>query len=138
VSDPHQPFNDKDFHAFADGRLPAERAASVKARLAGDPTAWEQVASWQRQNELIGRLYGGPGPHLLPVRLRPELMRRGRRRMLRRMAAAAAVGLLAGGSSSWLAQWFSRECSDEQLNIVMEAAKAYWRSAEAVSFKVRR
>jgi anti-sigma factor RsiW len=136
VSDPLQPFDREDLHAFVDGRLPAERAGLVKAWLARNPAAREQAASWQRQNDLIGRLYGGPGPHLLPVRLRPELMRRGRRRMLQRMAAVAAVALLVGSGTGWLVRGLSWDRSDEQLIVALQAARAYWKSAEDVSFEV--
>jgi anti-sigma factor RsiW len=125
-----------DLHAFADGRLPAERISAIKAWLAQDPAAREQVASWHRQNELIGRLYGKNGPDLLPVRLRPEFMRRGRRRMLKRMAAGVAAGLLVGGGIGWVARGIGSESLGGPLSLAQQAAKLHRSTPSAFSFTV--
>ena len=135
MSDVPEPLDEEDLHGFADGQLSPERMALVRAWIGRDPVARDQVENWRRQNKLIRQLHGRYGPELLPTRLRPELMRRGRRRMLQRMTAAVVVGLLAGGGAGWLARGLDRNGSDEAFDIALEAARAYRNSTNAVSFE---
>ncbi|MGH8782256.1 anti-sigma factor family protein [Paraburkholderia sp.] len=76
--------------AFVDGELPETDRAALRERVATDPQAAAQVASWRAQKAALQALCGEPAEHARPfVVLRPRVSR------WRRVALAAcwvAVG----------------------------------------------
>ncbi len=104
MTEPAGPADDAELHAWADRRLGEERRAAVAAWLETHPEDRRRVNEWQRQNELIERLWGGVAMEPVPARLTiASLLRRSWRS--RAMATAAALALLAvGAAGGWLAR----------------------------------
>jgi anti-sigma factor RsiW len=101
---PPGPVDDAELHAWADRRLGEARLAAVAAWLEAHPEDRRRVNEWQRQNELIERLWGDVALEPVPPRLSiGRLLRRGWRS--RALATAAAVALLvAGAAGGWVAR----------------------------------
>lgn len=104
MTEPPGPVDDAELHAWADRRLGEERRAAVAAWLEAHPEDRRRVNEWQRQNELIERLWGGVAMERVPARLTiASLLRRSWRSRV--MATAAALALLAvGAAGGWLAR----------------------------------
>ncbi len=99
-----RPICEDDLHAWADGRLDAERRAEVEAWLAEDPARAERVADWRADAQLLRAAYDPVAAEPIPARLRAVV----ERRPVRSWRAAAAVGwlalgLLAGGLGGYQA-----------------------------------
>lgn len=106
------PIDEAELHAYVDGRLAADRRAAVAEWLETHPEERRRIADWQRQNELIGRLWAEIAEEPVPERLRVERLRR--HGLRRRLAAVAAALLLlaAGASAGWLARGASPRAAD--------------------------
>ncbi|HMR31035.1 MAG TPA: anti-sigma factor [Geminicoccaceae bacterium] len=104
MTEPAGPIDDAELHAWVDRRLGEERRAAVAAWLDAHPEDRRRVNEWQRQNELIERLWGGVAMEPVPARLSiARLIARGWRS--RAMATAAALVLLAiGAAGGWMAR----------------------------------
>lgn len=112
------PIPETDLHAFADGRLSAERAAEVRAWLAEHPDKAAEVVSWQRQNEALHDLFDATADESVPARLDPHRIARmsatgsGSGWHWPRLAAAAMVLLALGGAMGWTANAYLAGPSD--------------------------
>lgn len=117
MTEPAGPIDDAELHAWVDRRLGEERRAAVAAWLEAHPEDRRRVNEWQRQNELIERLWGSVAMEPVPPRLSiARLLRRGWRS--RAMATAAALALLAfGAAGGWTARGLDRTHPD--LNVEM-------------------
>lgn len=104
MTEPLRAVDDADLHAWVDGRLGQERRTVVAAWLDAHPEDRRRVHEWQRQNELIERLWGGVAMEPVPPRLSiARLLRRSWRS--RALASAAAVALIAAGAAGgWMAR----------------------------------
>lgn len=91
---------DADLHAYVDGRLPAARAAEVKAWLANHPAQSERVEDYRRTREQLRATYAEVMDEPVPERL----MRRARRSgwtPAGRAAAWIALGVAVGALAGW-------------------------------------
>lgn len=115
---PPRPVTEEELHAYADGLLSGEREKAVRAYLALNPAAAEEVAAWREQNRALRLLFAaGPAAGADPAweaeaatlaggkgrsaAVRAALARAGRMRRLPAMAAGVALlvaGALAGSS----------------------------------------
>jgi anti-sigma factor RsiW len=97
--------------ALVDGRLPAERAASIDAYLAAHPEELARLQQYERQRHALRQAAAADIGEPVPARLRVARVLAGqrRRRYWQLGAAAAAVVLLAaGGVVGWAAhEWGS-------------------------------
>jgi anti-sigma factor RsiW len=92
--------------ALVDGRLPAERAASIDAYLAAHPEELARLQQYERQRHALRQAAAADIGEPVPARLRVARVLAGqrRRRYWQLGAAAAAVVLLAaGGVVGWAA-----------------------------------
>lgn len=92
-----------ELHAFADGRLPAERAAEVAHWLSGHPEESEKVEAYRRLGEEIRTVYEPVLSEPLPIRLQRAASRD--TRTLWRAFGFAAGWLIVGGTVGVLAGW---------------------------------
>ncbi|HXC90331.1 MAG TPA: anti-sigma factor [Stellaceae bacterium] len=93
--------------ALVDGRLPAERAASIDAYLAAHPEELARLQQYERQRHALRQAAAADIGEPVPARLRVARVLAGqrRRRYWQLGAAAAAVVLLAaGGVVGWAAR----------------------------------
>lgn len=108
-----------ELHAYADGRLPAERRLAVQAWLAAHPDAAAKVGDWQALNRALhlgfDDVLNEPLPlHLVaaarrPVRAMPPVPMRRRWSGWASVAlVCSVVGLLAGGAGYRLGQQDAR------------------------------
>ncbi len=106
------PVDEAELHAWADRRLGEERRAAAAAWLEAHPEDRRRVNEWQRQNELIERLWGNVAQEPIPARLSiGRLLRRNWRS--RAMATAAALALLAAGAAGgWAARGLNQPQAD--------------------------
>jgi len=95
--------DDGDLHAYADGRLEAERREAIERVLADDPAAAQRVRDWQVQNAAIAAAYGPFADEPVPARLCPKTMARNRRAPWIRIAAALVL-VAVGFGGGWLAR----------------------------------
>jgi anti-sigma factor RsiW len=97
---PDSPVNEAELQAYADGRLPAARAAEVEAWLATRPEHAERIADHRRIGEELRTLYDPVAaepvpPHLLKARKTsrwPSAMR---------VATWVGFGLVTGAAAGW-------------------------------------
>lgn len=108
------PVDEAELHAWADRRLGEERRAAVAAWLEAHPEDRRRVNEWQRQNELIERLWGSVAQEPIPARLSIGRLLRGSWRS-RAMATAAALTLLAAGAAGG---WAARGLNQPQVDAV--------------------
>lgn len=99
----HDRIDDGDLHAYADGRLEAERREAVERVLADDPAAAQRVRDWQVQNAAIAAAFGTLAEEPVPARLCPKTMARNRRAPWMRIAAALVL-VTVGFGGGWLAR----------------------------------
>jgi len=103
---PTQPIAEADLHAYADGKLDADRRHEVEAWLSTHPDRAAEVAGWVRQNEAIRALFAVGANEAPPPRLSPhalaEAARRRRTETWPRLAAAAVLILALGGALGWV------------------------------------
>jgi anti-sigma factor RsiW len=119
------PVDDAELHAWADRRLGEERRVVVAAWLEAHPEDRRRVNEWQRQNELIERLWGGVALDPVPARLSiGSLLRRGWRS--RAMATAAAVALVAmGAAGGWMARGLNEDRPDSMVALTDSGLEAH-------------
>lgn len=99
--DTPEPISTDDLHAYADGKLPAERRALVEAHLARNPEAARQVADYRRIGRALALAFDPVLEEAVPARQIATVV--DRRPRWRLTAAAAAIGLLLGGVAGWSA-----------------------------------
>lgn len=96
------PISTDDLHAYADGRLPPDRAAEVEAYLAAQPAAARQVADYRAINAALHRAFDGVLDEPIPAAHADAASRR--RPHLSIPAAAAVAGVLLGAFGGWIAR----------------------------------
>lgn len=97
---PDTSVNEAELQAYADGRLPAARAAEVEAWLASRPEHAERIADYRRIGEELRVLYAPVAaepvpPHLLSAR------KASRWSSAMRVAAWVGFGVAAGTTAGW-------------------------------------
>lgn len=125
IHDQDLPITNDDLHAYADGRLTPERAATVERNLAEHPDAALQVAGYKALNVALRAA-------LDPVLAEPadpvefEIPAMTRRRFAVPFAAAAAVaGLLVGGTAGWFSSIYLGDMGDNARQIAERTTAAY-------------
>jgi anti-sigma factor RsiW len=83
------PISEQELHAYADGRLDAERRLEVEAWLNDHPEMRQAVAEWRLQGERLHRAFDPVLDEPVPARLM-ETARTARRTPTLRLAAAVA------------------------------------------------
>src|SRR5437868_12288312 len=96
------PIHESDLHAYADGKLPANRRAEVEAFLAVHPDEAKRVDAWRSQSRGLHAALDGVLSEAVPAAALPAALRAGARRAPARgvgwgPALAASVGSLALG-----------------------------------------
>ncbi|TAN16550.1 MAG: anti-sigma factor, partial [Rhizobiaceae bacterium] len=117
-----------DLHAYADGALEEAARAAVEVHIAQDPSAAEDVARWQRQNETLRKLYGSVAAESVPPRLdayRIERESRTKAAHWIRMAAAAVLLVAAGSGAGWYGRSVLVSPAPLQQSLVNEAMEAH-------------
>ena len=89
-----RPICEDDLHAWADGRLDAQRRAEVEAWLAQDPARAARIAHWRESARKLHAAYDPVLDEPIPARLRAAVENRRRPGAMR---AAAVVGWIALG-----------------------------------------
>ncbi|HIC80572.1 MAG TPA: anti-sigma factor [Kiloniellaceae bacterium] len=102
MTDNRQSVTTEDLHAYADGRLPPERAEAVEAYLSEQPERAAEVEDYRRINRALGEAFEGILDEPLPAAQVALVQHRPRRLAVPLMAAAA--GLLLGIGLTWSAQ----------------------------------
>jgi len=103
VTTRHDPIDEGELHAYADGRLDAERREAVEHLLADDPAAAQRVRDWQVQNAAISAAFDAFAEEAVPARLCPKTIARNRRAPWMRIAAALVL-VSVGFGGGWLAR----------------------------------
>src|SRR3954467_10659177 len=101
MSEPQGPITETDVHAYADGRLPEERAVAMAAWLAVHPEEAERIADYRRLGDELREAYRPVLDEPVPERL-TRVARRGPQ--WRRLAAVAgwiALGAAIGAAGGW-------------------------------------
>lgn len=123
--------DESELHAWVDGRLPADRRATVAAAIAADPELARKAEAYRRQNEEIRALFGGIAAEPAPARLDPRRIaaRRSRPRWLAPLAASIAW-LAVGATGGWFANdWLGHgpltDASRQVAEMAMSAHRVY-------------
>jgi anti-sigma factor RsiW len=117
-----------DLLAYADGALDEDARAAVEAHIRQNPSAAEDVACWQRQNEALRKLYGNVAAEPPPPRLdayRIERESRTKAGHWLRLAAAAVLLVAAGGGAGWYGRSILVPSAPLQQSLVDEAMEAH-------------
>lgn len=128
-----QEIREHELHAYVDGALDGHARAAVETYLAENPTAAEEVAGWQRQNETLRALYGHFANEPAPPRLSAYRIQResaARALQWQRMAAAAVLLVAAGMAAGWYGRDRLATQAPAQASLVdgaMEAHRIYSR-----------
>lgn len=118
------PVSEAELQAYADGRLPAARAAEVEAWLAARPEHAERIADHRRIGEALRALYDPVAAEPVP----PHLASRGRARWPAavRVAGWVALGLAVGAIGGWqLHAWRPGATTDVGAAMAHRAALAH-------------
>ena len=121
------PVTESELQAYADGRLPQERHASVEAWLAARPEEAERIAAYRRLGDELRALYQPVAEEPVPERLEAAARSRRAPRMALRAAGWVAVGLAVGSIAGWqLRDWQPRPVSaDAGMVMARRAAVAH-------------
>lgn len=99
---PPAPLTEADLHAYADGRLPADRQAEVQAFLQQDAEARQQVEDWRAQNAALQAWLNPVLAEPLPLHLPLGATAAHRAWPWRAVAAGLAIAVISGGSAWWM------------------------------------
>ena len=113
----------EDLHAYADGKLPPERAEAVEAYLLDHPERAAEVEDYRRINRALGEVFDGVLDEPLPAAQVAVVQSRPRRLTAPLMAAAA--GLLLGIGLTWSVQTLGLGSSAALGQIAETSAAAY-------------
>lgn len=101
----HEP-DEREIHAYVDGRLGDLRRRAVEAWMAENPARAAEILAWQQDAQQLRAVLGDPAgpadnPALHPARVRAGL--RARRRRFVGMAAMLLIATGLGGAAGWQA-----------------------------------
>ena len=99
---------ESELHALADGRLPAQRAAEVRAWLEQHPEEAAKVHAWKAQRESLHALFDAVLEEPVPPRLQQKAMPLPWKRTLLPKMAAGIVWLTAGIALGFVARDFQQ------------------------------
>src|SRR5437868_7678868 len=101
------PIHESDLHAYADGKLPANRRAEVEAYLAVHPDDAKRVDAWRSQSRGLHAALDGVLNEAVPAAVLPPALRGGAGRPSARVArwglalTASFASLALGGVLGW-------------------------------------
>jgi anti-sigma factor RsiW len=95
---------ESEFHALADGRLSAQRAAQVRAWLDQHPDDAAKVHAWQRQRESLHALFDPVLDEPVPIALQRSAMPRSWRQSALPKIAASLLWLALGAAAGFFAR----------------------------------
>src|SRR5699024_5127524 len=100
MNDEHDPkpmIDEREIHAYVDGRLDEADRQRVEAWLARHPDRAEEIRRWRRDAQQLRATFGAPPDIADPAAFDPTVIRNRRRQRRRSRLAATAVLLLTLG-----------------------------------------
>jgi anti-sigma factor RsiW len=128
MSDAPDRIDETELHALADGQLPAEREAAVRAWLDAHPEDAARVAAWQAQTQAIRAEWDAVAEEPIPERLDVRRLAGGGggTGSAWRMALAASIlALVVGAGAGWFGHGYRDAMGEDSVRFASEAITAH-------------